>query len=438
MAAKIIDCSYLSATLSDHNPMKMTWEIDAAQSKPFITWRFKSYMLKDPEFIRFMRGHIDVFMETNTNSSSHVFIWEALKAYMRGQILSYSSHKIREKKKTLANLENEIRDLEREHTHTKSEMVLNTLSLKRIQYDNLCTNKAEADLARTNYHYYEFGDKTSKLLAWQIKREESEKTIHSIIIDGRRSLFNPHDINHEFQLFYETLYKTEHGIENTKAKTFLSSLSLPKLDPDDKNCLDANISEREVLEAMKSLQNNKAPGPDGFPIEFFKTFSDKLITPLTNMLNEELTNKTLPSSLELATIILLPKSGKDRQKYTSYRPLSLLNSDYKIISKLIASRMESIIPKIVNADQTGFVKNRYGSDNVRRLFHIIETARSHKDPMLILSMDAEKAFDRIEPSFLFQTLEVMNFGTKFIRFIKTLFNGPKAQILTNGVVSDIF
>lgn len=190
MTARITDCAYLPATLSDHNPMKMTWEIDAAQSKP-LTWRFKSYMLKDPEFIRFMRGHIDVFMATNTNSSSHAFIWEALKAYMRGQILSYSSYKIREKRKTLANLENEIRDLEHEHTQTKSEMVLNTLSLKRIQYDNLCTNKAEADLARTNYHYYEFGDKTSKLLAWQIKREETEKTIHSIITDDRRSLFTP-------------------------------------------------------------------------------------------------------------------------------------------------------------------------------------------------------------------------------------------------------
>ena len=81
-------------------------------------------------------------------------------------------------------------------------------------------------------------------------------------------------------------------MENIKATTFLSSLTLPKLDPDDKNILDASISEKEVLDAMKSLQNNKAPGPDGFPIDFLKTFSDKLITPLTNMLSEALTNKT--------------------------------------------------------------------------------------------------------------------------------------------------
>ena len=77
MAARISYCSYLSATLSDHNPIKMTWEIDATQTTPF-TWRFKTYMLEDPECIRFMRAHTDVFMETNINSSSHAFIWEAL------------------------------------------------------------------------------------------------------------------------------------------------------------------------------------------------------------------------------------------------------------------------------------------------------------------------------------------------------------------------
>lgn len=79
-----------------------------------------------------------------------------------------------------------------------------------------------------------------------------KKTIHSIITNDGRSLFNPHEINREFQLFYETLHKTEHVSENTKATTFLSSLTLPKLDPDDKNCLDANISEKEVIDAMKS------------------------------------------------------------------------------------------------------------------------------------------------------------------------------------------
>lgn len=122
-----------------------------------------------------MNSQIDLFLEANLNSASHANIWEALKAFMRGCILSYSAHKLREKRKTLSKLEEEIRTLERQHSETKRVNTLNSLTMKRIQYNNLCTNKAEAALARTNYHYYEYENKTGKLLAWQIKREESDK-----------------------------------------------------------------------------------------------------------------------------------------------------------------------------------------------------------------------------------------------------------------------
>lgn len=138
-------------------------------------------------------------------------------------------------------------------------------------------------MARTKYHYYEFGNKTSKLLTWQNKMEDSEKYIHCI--------------------------KTEEGrcLEEPKK---LSKLSFPKIDIIDKDFLDAGISDEEVLCAINSLQNNKAPGPDEFPTEYFKTFSKKFLAPLTNMIKETLDKQVLPQSLEVATITLLPKPGK--------------------------------------------------------------------------------------------------------------------------------
>lgn len=74
------------------------------------------------------------------------------------------------------------------------------------------------------------------------------------------------------------------------------------------------------------------------------------------------------------------------------------------------------MPKIIHADQTGFIKNRHGADNVRHLLHLLNTAQKNQNPMLIISMDANKAFDRIEPNFLFQMLEAMGFGEKFTRY----------------------
>ena len=271
-----------------------------------------------------------------------------------------------------------------------------------------------------------------------IRKETSDKFIHSILTEDGRLLDDSASINAEFKQFYEDLYKTGQDADNIGAKRFMDGINLPKLQDDDKKLLDADISEMEVLQAINSLQSNKTPRPDGFPIEYYKAFSKKLLTPLTNMIKEALENKKLPDSLETATIILLPKPGKDKQKCDSYRPLSLLNADYKILSKLIALRLEDIIPKIIHADQTGFVKNRHGADNVRRLLHILNTTQKNQNPMLVISMDANKAFDRIEPSFLFRTLEAMGFGEKFTQYIKTLFNAPKANILTNDVLSNTF
>lgn len=119
MIPKITECSYLAAVLSDHNALKMFWELDTTY-QPSYNWRFKIYMLKDPVFMEFMNGHINLLLETNSNSSSHSNIWEALKAYMRGQVLSYVTQKIREKRKVLTSLEVEIRNLEREYAYTKN------------------------------------------------------------------------------------------------------------------------------------------------------------------------------------------------------------------------------------------------------------------------------------------------------------------------------
>ena len=86
--SRIKDCTYLAAALSDHNPMKMTLLIDSVQPSP-QRWRFKTFMLKDPEFITYMNAQIDLFFETNVNSASNSIMWDALKVFMRGCILSY-------------------------------------------------------------------------------------------------------------------------------------------------------------------------------------------------------------------------------------------------------------------------------------------------------------------------------------------------------------
>uniref|UniRef100_A0A3B5KZT9 exodeoxyribonuclease III n=1 Tax=Xiphophorus couchianus TaxID=32473 RepID=A0A3B5KZT9_9TELE len=161
LLSQIKTCSYLAATISDHNPIQMKLEFHhPVSSSP--RWRFREYLLRHPEFVTFMNAKIDMYLEVNLNTSSHSNIWEALKAYMKGHIISYVSHKNKQKREQLAQLEKDIRTLEIDHSKTKHPELLGVLKQKRISYDNLCTSKAEAAMARTKYHYYEFGNKTNQ------------------------------------------------------------------------------------------------------------------------------------------------------------------------------------------------------------------------------------------------------------------------------------
>lgn len=126
------------------------------------------------------------------------------------------------------------------------------------------------------------------------------------------------------------------------------------------------------------MQSGKAPGPDGYPIAFFKKNADKLISLLLDMFNDSLDRGALPQTLTEASITLLLKPGKQESDCSSDCPISLLNSDYKILAKVLAIQLESVMSDIIPPDQTGFMKNRHSFSNVRHLLDILFSPASRR------------------------------------------------------------
>lgn len=169
-------------------------------------------------------------------------------------------------------------------------------------------------------------------------------------------------------------------------------------------------------------------GPMGFP--FFKAFSSLLSSQLSTVLSDSFKQGKLPKSFYEAC----RKKDKDPTECSSYRPISLLNVDVKILAKVLTRRLENILPSVICEDQTGFIKNRYSYFNIRRLFDILYLP-SGATPECVLSLDAEKAFDRIEWAYLLETLKKFGFGTNFITWIRLLYSSPTASVLTNSQLS---
>lgn len=149
-------------------------------------------------------------------------------------------------------------------------------------------------------------------------------------------------------------------------------------------------------------------------------------------------NGILPQTLTQATICLILKNNKDPLECASYRPISLLNVDYKILAKLLATRLETVLPSIISPDQTGFIKNRHSFFNLRRLFNIMYNSSDTNTSEAIISLDAEKAFDRVEWKYLFYTLNKFGFGSKFITWVRLLYASPQASVRTNNTQSGCF
>lgn len=179
------------------------------------------------------------------------------------------------------------------------------------------------------------------------------------------------------------------------------------------------------------MQSNKAPGPDGFPADFYKKCIAKLAPLLSSMFNESLTCGSLPPTLTEALIVLLLKKYRDPLQCGSYRLQSLLNADVKVLAKVIASRLENVLPTITSEKQNGFIKGRQLFFNTHTLFNLIYSKYSSELPEIVISSDAETAFDRVERDYLFAVLKKFGFGDKLISWIRLLSTSPKASIHTN-------
>ena len=116
----------------------------------------------------------------------------------------------------------------------------------------------------------------------------------------------------------------------------------------------------------------------------------------------------------------------------------MLNTDYKIATKCIAKRLEKVLPVLINRDQTGYIKNRFIGENIRLISDIIDSYDEDNLPGFLLFIDFEKAFDSLEWSFLFKSLEVMNFGPMFQRWIRTFYSNISSCVINNGYTTSFF
>ena len=242
----------------------------------------------------------------------------------------------------------------------------------------------------------------------------------------------------ELKAFYSNLYRRRSTKTEQDCLEFLRSINTPRLVESEKQLCEGKLAVKDSWEALSAMKSNKSPGNDGITKEFYQHFLSDFRNFLVATLNYTFDKGELLVSQKQVAITLIEKKDRDKCFIKNWRPISLLDVDVKIASKALANRVKKVIPKLIAVDQTAYVKGRFIGESIRVINELIEHIKREGDEGILFSTDTEKAFDSVDHTFLFSTLEKFGSGFDFIKWIKTLPFNNQSCVMNNGYATGYF
>ena len=330
-------------------------------------------------------------------------------------------------------LVNTIKDIDQRHSAAPSADLYKERMALQTEFNSLTSAHTQGLFLKSRMTHYEHGERASKLLCHQLRQSTVDNLVTEITTPDGNTTSDQVAINNRFRAFYVNLYSSD--IPNDSCSTdFFQTLQLTALSPEEASSLDGGISETEINQANHIDGEWQGPGPRRLPNRILYEIFWPAFTIAVQGLCRGSTVRLLTPHYVSGNNISPLKEGQKPTLCDSYRPISLVCCDNKILAKVLALRLKTVLHRIIHPDQTGFMKGRQSFGNLRRLYNILYSDPAPTPEVVVVSLDAHKAFDRIEFDYLFTALD--KFG--FISWIKLLYSAPQAAVRTNGTISKYF
>ena len=431
--AQIYPCPW-----SDHDIVAFSTSYIGLIPSPY-NWRFNDSLLTDTVTRSTISSHIENYFTDNVNEDTlPTSIWVAHKAVLRGHVISIAAAKNKEKQADIKRLTNELHHLYIKLHHSTDPIITQQIQDKRKALDLILSANAERTLRFSKAKFMLHCNSHSAMFARKLKQDCNPTHIYKLRDEKGNVVAHPQKVMEIFNAFYKKLMSDPNIPPGAASESWLESLSLPSLDPDQLDTLNAHCTTEEITQIIKSLKTSTAPGPDGYSSLYYKKFAPLLAPHLKNLFNHILEGNTFPREMLLANLSLIPKPNKDHSLPQNYRPISVLNNDLKIFGRILADRLAKVISPLIHIDQSGFIPNRQITDNIRLVTNVIQDANLHSRQTCLLSLDIHKAFDSVSWSYLNHILPRFGILGRFLQGFNALYSSPQTRIRLPGINSEFF
>ena len=409
-------------------------------------WKLNTSFLTELDYVNQIKTTIQETLDEykNDESVNPSLLWEMIKLKVREKSLRYSKNKTKQAKQRETFLEQTIARLEADLDNKNSDEMHSLhleeqLNESRLELEKIIEIRTKGAILRSKSKWYNEGEKNTKYFLNLGKRHYKQGTISQIKINDSEFVTSDKKILTECVAFYKNLYSSKGNTYNQDGTTvFIKGGDERAIDEHELTSCEGVLTEKECLEALRDMESEKTPGTDGLPAEFYKVFWKDVSNTLISALNYAYETGKLSITQRRGIIKLIPKKDAEPFFIKNWRPLTLLNSDYKIAAKSIANRLKPLLPDLINYDQTGFIRGRFIGENIRLIDSVICYAKENNIPGLLLFLDFEKAFDTIEWPFIRKTFQHFGFGSSILKWLNLFYCCPESCVLNNGWASDFF
>lgn len=438
--------------LSDHSPITVEIIDDQQPEMGPVRWRMTAEELKDPATTKATRECLRACQRKIAAGADALHTWLETKRKIRNIFENVKRAKAKERSATLKNLEADLRKTRtRTEYHTDARVRENAEAVEH-RIDEIKSRIANKAAETTTARYGALGETVSKYWFGTGKALQTRTMVRSMKDDtgARRT---------DSLAILEIMRKHHEQLATTPAMTAERLAEIEKirwitrgtnLSERSREVLADEYSLREAELAIKVASNGKAPGPDGITYEFYKMWNEKhaedtavpkkepnIAVILHAVWNATAKRENAPAEYSEGLMALAYKKG-DKEEAANYRPLTLLNTDLKLETKVLATRMGLTLPEVIHNDQAGFVPGRDILDHVRMAQTVAEYCKVTETNGCLVAMDQEKAYDRIDHEYLWKIMASYSLPKEFIQRIKALYASAQTRVTLNRWISSPF